>query len=248
MQRSFNELCCSVTACLEKSLTTCQSFKKVLELKEKLIKSCSKYHDYLESNLKAVTEYQSLEEPKHIETVAELPHLDGPLDGKYKNRRELLAIETVEEKLGTLDFYNPVCLDEIFPKDKAHRYMCLKHLKESGCSIKNVILFTKRCGPASGYTHFVLKEDLHSDTLTNRQETIHTISKSLPKCFSRAHKSKCKSLVSLLMHDKIFPAQYRTLYSELTGGCSVTDNSNSKAVDERIELILKTADESILQD
>ena len=47
---------------------------------------------------------------------------------------------------------------------------------------------------------------------------------------------------------KIFPARYRTLYSDLTGDCSVTDNSNSKAVDERIELILKTADESILQD
>ena len=174
------------------------------KLRDKLIECCSKYHDYLESNLKAVSKYQSFEEPKHIETVVELPHLDGPLDGKYKNRRELLAIEIVEEKLGTLDFYDPVCLDEIFPKDKAHRYMRLKHLKESGCSIKNVIVFTKHCGPASGYTHFVLKEDLHSDTLTNRQETIHTISKSLPKCFSKAHKSKCKSLVSLLMHDKHF--------------------------------------------
>ena len=81
-----------------------------------------------------------------------------------------------------------------------------------------------------------------------RQETINPISKSLPKYFSRVRKSKCKPLVSLLMLDKISPAQYRTLYSELTGDWSVTDNANSKAVDERIAFLLKTADESILQD
>ena len=55
--------------------------------------------------------------------------------------------------------------------------MFLKHLKESGYTIKNIILFTKHYDPASGYTHFVRKEDLHSDTLTNRQETINIISK-----------------------------------------------------------------------
>ena len=48
--------------------------------------------------------------------------------------RELVATETVEEKLGSLDFYDPVCLNVIFLKAKAHRYICLKHLKESGCS------------------------------------------------------------------------------------------------------------------
>ena len=104
----------------------------------------------------------------------------------------------------------------------------------------------KHYEPVSVYTHCVWKEDLHSDTLTNRQETINTISKSLPKFFSRAHKSNCKSLVSLLRHNKISPAQYCTLYSELIGDCSVTDNANSKAVYERIELILKTADKRIL--
>lgn len=50
------------------------------------------------------------------------------------------------------------------------------------------------------------------------------------------------------MQDKISLAQYRIPYSELTGDCSVTDNANSKAVDERNELILKIAHESILRD
>ena len=111
----------SITACLEKSFTTRESFKNVLELKDKLIETCSKYHDYLGSNLRAVSEYQPSEEPNYIETVVELPHLDGPLEGKYKNQKELLAIKTVEEKLGTFDFYDSVRLDEIFPKSKVHR-------------------------------------------------------------------------------------------------------------------------------
>ena len=138
-----------VTACLEKSFITFRSFKKNLELIDKLIKSCLKYLDYLESNFTAVSEYQSLQESNHIETVVELPHIDGPLDGKNKNWRELLAIETVAENLGTLDFYNPVCLDTIFPKSKEHHYMFLKHLKENGCTIKNVILFRKHYGSDS---------------------------------------------------------------------------------------------------
>ena len=112
-----------ITACLEKSFTTCQSFKKVLELIDKLTKSCSKYHDY------RIKFYSSewisiLRGPQPYKTAVELPYLDGPLDGKSKNWRELLVIETVEEKLGTLDFYNPACLDKIFPKGK------LKHLKK----------------------------------------------------------------------------------------------------------------------
>ena len=53
----------SVSACLEKSFTTRESFKKVLRLIDKLIESCSKYHDHLESNLTAVSENQSFEEP-----------------------------------------------------------------------------------------------------------------------------------------------------------------------------------------
>ena len=73
-----------VTACLEKTFTTHQSFKKVLELTHKFIKGCSK-HDYLELNLTAISKYQPLGEPSHIETVVELPHLNGPLDGKHKN-------------------------------------------------------------------------------------------------------------------------------------------------------------------
>ena len=83
---------------------------------------------------------------------------------------------------------------------------------------------------------------------TNRQETINCIVRSLRKFFSRAHKSKCKALTSLVTHDKISFAAFRAIYSELTGDVSVADNSNSKAVDERMKLTMSTADESILRD
>ena len=237
----------SVTICLEKSFTTCKSFKDALELIDKVIESSSKYHDYLESNLVAVSNYQSLEEPNHAKMIIQLPHFDGPLGNKYKSQIESSVVETIKEKPDTLDFYKPLCLDEICPKSKAHRYIFLKHVKENGFSVKNVILFTKRYGPASGYTHFVWKEE-GTESLTNRQETINNIGKNLPKFFSRTHKAKSKALVSLLMHDQVSPAQFCSLYTELTGDFSIADNRNSKAVDERMQLILKTADESIPSD
>ena len=50
------------------------------------------------------------------------------------------------------------------------------------------------------------------------------------------------------MQDKISTAQFRALYRELTGDESVADNAVSKSVDERMRLILKNADASIIRD
>ena len=61
----------------------------------------SKYYDYLESNLVAVTDYQFLEEPNHAEMIIQLPHFDGPLGDKYKSQIESSVVETIEEKLDT---------------------------------------------------------------------------------------------------------------------------------------------------
>ena len=144
------------------------------------IESCSKYHDYLESNLVAVTDYQSLEEPNHAETIIQLVHFYGPLRDKYKSQIESSVVETIKEKLDNLDFYKLLCLDRICPKGKVHHYIFLKHVKENGFSIKNVILFTKHYGPASRYTHSVWKEE-GTESLTNRQETINKIGKTYLK-------------------------------------------------------------------
>ena len=50
------------------------------------------------------------------------------------------------------------------------------------------------------------------------------------------------------MMDKITPAQFRSIYHELTGDTSVSDNTNSKEVDNRLKMILKTCDPSIVHD
>ena len=109
-------------------------------------------------------------------------------------------------------------------------------------------MFTKQDGPALGNVHFIWKEEGKDDLLTNRQVTINHIVRSLPKLFSCLHKLKCKALTSLVMHDKISPAKFHAIYSELTGDVSTADNSNSKAVDECMKLIMSTADKSILRD
>ena len=62
-------------------------------------------------------------------------------------------------------------------------------------------------------------EEEETESLTNRQETINNIGKNLPKFFSCAHEAKSKALVSLLMHDQVSPAQFRSFYTELTGDC-----------------------------
>ena len=50
------------------------------------------------------------------------------------------------------------------------------------------------------------------------------------------------------MEDKLSPAQFRSIYSALTGDCSVTDNIKYKEMDERMRTIIKTVDSSILRD
>ena len=50
------------------------------------------------------------------------------------------------------------------------------------------------------------------------------------------------------MHNKISPRQFRTIYKEVTGDCSVSDNKVSKDMDKRMQLILYISDASILRD
>ena len=43
-------------------------------------------------------------------------------------------------------------------------------------------------------------------------------------------------------------SEFRAIYAELTGDCSVADNTKLKEVDDRMRLIMKTADPSIIRD
>ena len=50
------------------------------------------------------------------------------------------------------------------------------------------------------------------------------------------------------MEDKLSPAQFWSIYSELTGDCSVTDNIKCKEMDEHMHTIIKTVDPDVLRD
>ena len=50
------------------------------------------------------------------------------------------------------------------------------------------------------------------------------------------------------MAGKMCASEFRAIYAELTGDCSVADNTKLKEVDDRMRLIMKTADPSIIRD
>ena len=54
--------------------------------------------------------------------------------------------------------------------------------------------------------------------------------------------------MSLIMADKIASSQFWVIYQELTRDTSVADNKICKEVDGCMQLILQTADETIIQD
>lgn len=48
------------------------------------------------------------------------------------------------------------------------------------------------------------------------------------------------------MMEKISPAQFRSIYRELTSDNRVSDNKNSKEVDDLMKIILKTCNLSVI--
>ena len=49
------------------------------------------------------------------------------------------------------------------------------------------------------------------------------------------------------MQDKISPGHFRTIYKELTGDCSASDNKIPKDMEEKMQLILSISDDIILK-
>ena len=61
-------------------------------------------------------------------------------------------------------------------------------------------------------------------------------------------KKKAQQIMSLIMTNKIAWSPFRVICQELTGDKSVADNKLCMKADERMQLILKTADETIIRD
>ena len=192
--------------------------------------------------------YQSLEDHKEITNIVTLPYIpDKTIAALYPYRQNRDFVEALRDQSAVIDLHTPVYIDQYLVGNKVHRYLFLKHLQSSVLLTTNVIFFTRYYAP--GNTHFLWKENLNEpENVTFRNGATKSVEKQLSKCFSRAHKAKVKQLTSLVMEDKLSPAQFRSIYNELTGNSSVTDNIKSKDVDVRIPTIIKTVDAGILRD
>ena len=94
-----------VTSLLEKSFANRNSFSKLYEITDYLVESVAKYSDYLEENLKAVNEYQSLEKPLEVTNITALPYQsDSSFSKLYSSKRERNIAETLEEQLASKIF------------------------------------------------------------------------------------------------------------------------------------------------
>ena len=81
--------------------------------------------------------------------------------------------------------------------------------------------------------------------LTEHNGVIDSVTKMLPKYFSRAHKNKMNLLTERVMLEKISRAQFRFIYQEITGDNSEADTQKQAEYNEHICCIIKNADPAL---
>ena len=113
----------------------------------------------------------------------------------------------------------------------------------------NVILFAQYYRGAKGNIYFVWKEDTNTPDLLSKQlNAASSICIQLPRYHSRGCKARFRKLTENLLFDRISPAEFRALYRELTGDESVSEDSVSKEVDNRIQCIMHNLDPTLARD
>ena len=86
------------------------------------------------------------------------------------------------------------------------------------------------------------------DLLSKQLNVISSICIQLPKYHSRGCKARFRKLTENLLFDRISPAEFRAHYRELTGDESVSEDSVSKEVDNRIQCIMHNLDPTLARD
>ena len=85
-------------------------------------------------------------------------------------------------------------------------------------------------------------------TLSKQLNAASSICIQLPKYHSRGCNARFRKLTENLLFDRISPAEFRALYRELTGDESVSADSVSKEVDNRIQCIMHNLDPTLARD
>ena len=162
-------------------------------------------------------------DPNYVNIVNSLSLFEGDLLKGY-NWKETDVIKLIIENLNMLDTFEPLNTDNFLPIVRHQRYRFLQSIKKKGLPRPIVVLFCQEYGSSFGYTYFICKESVAEWKETERCFLIQSIKSILSKYFSLAHKRKAKEKMHLLMMEKITRAQFRSIYGELTGDNSVSDN------------------------
>ena len=178
-----------------------------------------KYTDYLEQTLESIKESQASEgHLSYVNIVKCLPILEGDVSKKYPTN-ELLFIESILEKLDSLDPFQHLHINNSSIPTKHHRrYRVLQNLKQNDLPRTKTALFWQEYGNNLGNTYFICKAIDSESNATERNEVIQSIKSKLPKYFSRGYKRKAKEMMSLIISEKITPGQFCSMWRELAGG------------------------------
>ena len=76
------------------------------------------------------------------------------VDTVYKNKRERKAIPGIEKKLSELECYEPICINEYFPLNRAQKYTFVKRVLENSLTIK-CVLFSQSYKGSLGNTYLM---------------------------------------------------------------------------------------------
>ena len=238
----------AVTTQLEKSYVHRTHFYAIKEEVDKLVEAAVKYCDFLDNTLISMAaSAEDDQEPTYEQKVWKLPF---DKEAPYGISRERKAVDTIVDELRKCDFFQPISINEIFPENRSLRYTFIKHMIKKGIELENCVLFSQNYKGNKGNIYFIWKEDasLENEQATLRNTTINAITAKLPKYFSRGHKQRMKALTENLVYDKISTAEFRAIYSELTGDESKGSNRTEREIDNRLKLIMHNLTPQLAKD
>ena len=133
----------SITTLLEISFVYRKSFQNLRVEIGKLIESCVKYSDYLAQNMSQVQESQLDEnDPSYVNVLKAPPYFEGNICDGY-SKKEVVVIQSILEKLDSLDIFEPLNIDTFLPYPRHQRYRILNNIKEQGLPRYNNSLFSQ---------------------------------------------------------------------------------------------------------
>lgn len=210
-----------------------------------LVESMYKYSDYLKkhaskssSNHDMLFPIRNLDDTQTVKVIHPRFTVKPTFSSRYK---------ALNDHLGSLDYYHPVCVDEYTPSDRRNRRYYIDNL-HMGLTYKCVFLRIAR-GSNLGTHNFLWRIPISSkdeEYLTKNPEIIMKITKDLPLYHTRAMRREFVQKAALI--HKLPSHSARQIYKHLTNDQSASRSSEEAAVDSRAAEAFLLGDPDILVD